>query len=119
VHFSEKFRRSFKRVRTQQSKISVINVLERLANGWRPRGHSIEIVCENSSKILKQFKVETRYIICSIEIVNDLRGHIQVLKMWDLVSAEDIPKLAKRLDCEFRRYTDEYFVFCKEKGFDG
>ncbi|XP_045797847.1 uncharacterized protein LOC123892041 [Trifolium pratense] len=119
VHFSDKFRRSFKRVRTQQSKNSVINVLERLANGWRPRGHSIEIVCENSSKILNQFKVESRYIICSIEIVKDLRGHIQVLKMWDLVPVEDIPQLAKRLDCEFRRYTDEYFVCCKEKGFDG
>jgi senataxin len=106
-------------VRTQQSKNSVINVLERLANGWRPRGRSIEIVCENSSKILKQFKVESRYIICSIEIVKDSRGHIQVLKMWDLVPVEDIPQSAKRLDCEFRRYTDEYIVCCKEKGFDG
>ncbi|PNX72733.1 regulator of nonsense transcripts-like protein, partial [Trifolium pratense] len=75
VHFSDRFRRSFKRVRTQQSKNSVINVLERLATGWRPRGRSIEFVCEKSSKILKQFKVESRYIICSIEIVKDLRGH--------------------------------------------
>ncbi|MCI05737.1 lupus brain antigen-like protein, partial [Trifolium medium] len=119
VHFSDRFRRSFKRVRTQQSKNSVINVLERLANGWRPRGRSIEFVCENSSKILKQFKVESRYIICSIEIVKDLRGHFQVLKMWDLVPVEDIPQSAKRLDCEFRRYTDEYIACCKEKGFDG
>jgi hypothetical protein len=103
----------------QQSKNSVINVLERLANGWRPRGRSVEIACESSSKILKQFKVGSCYIMCSIEIVKDWRCYVQVLKMWDLVPLEDISKLAKRVDNEFRRYTDEYIVCCKEKGFDG
>jgi len=119
VYFTDQFRKSFKRVCQQQSKNSVINVLERLANGWRPRGRSVELVCENSSKILKQFKVESRCIICSIEIVKDSRCHVQVLKMWDIVRLEDIPQLVKSLDSEFRKYTDEYIVFCKENGFDG
>lgn len=119
VYFTDQFRKSFQKVRQPQSKISVINVLERLANGWRPRGRTVELVCENSSKILKQFKVERRYIICSIEIVKDFQCHVQVLKMWDIVRLEDIPKLAKSLDSEFRKYTDEYILCCKENGFDG
>ncbi|PNX96084.1 regulator of nonsense transcripts-like protein, partial [Trifolium pratense] len=124
VHFSDRFKRSFEKVWKKKSKDDsfqkkVFDVLVRLANGWRPRGRTIELACEISSHILKQFKVETHYIICSVEIVKDLRCHIQVLKMWDLVPVEDIPQVAKRRDCEFRRYTDEYIAYCKEKGSDG
>jgi hypothetical protein len=82
-------------------------------------GRSVEISCESSSKFLKQFKVGSCYIMCSIEIVKDWRCYVQVLKLWDLVPLEDITKLAKRVDNEFRRYIDEYIVYCKENGFDG
>lgn len=116
VDFSDKFLRSFKRLlRTQYSKNSVINILERLASGWRPRGPSVELACESSSQILKQFKVERCYIICSIEIMKDSK-YIQILKFWDILPLEDIPKLVKRLDSVFCRYTDEYITCCKEKG---
>jgi len=40
------------------------------------------------------------------------------MRLWDLVPLEGITKLAKRVDNEFRRYTDEYIVCCKETGFD-
>ncbi|KAL5077780.1 hypothetical protein RYX36_016764 [Vicia faba] len=119
VHFSDKFRRSFMKVRLQNSKFLVINVLKRIASGWRPRGRSVEFICEGSSKILKHFKVENRYIICSVEIVKDLRCYIQVLKIWDLVSVEEIARSAKHIDTEFKRYTDKYIVCSKERGFDG
>jgi hypothetical protein len=57
--------------------------------------------------------------MCSIEIVKDGRCYVQVLKLWYLVPLEDITKLATHVDNELRRYTDEYIVCCKEKGFDG
>jgi senataxin len=112
-------KKSKKSVGDDSFRKKVIDVLVRLANGWRPRGCSIELTCEISSHILKQFKVERHYIICSVEIVKDFRGHIQVLKIWDLVPVEDIPQLVKHRDCEFKRYTDEYIACCKEKGSDG
>ncbi|XP_061353992.1 uncharacterized protein LOC133298681 [Gastrolobium bilobum] len=117
VHFSGKFLRSFKRLRSEQSKNMVINLLQRLSSGWRPKRTSTELSCENSSHILKQFKVESRYVICSIDIVKVSR-YIQVLKVWDILPLEDIPKLVKRLDSVFGRYTDEYISLCKEKCFD-
>ena len=100
VHFSDKFLRSFKRLRSEQSKKLVIRVLERLSNGWRPNKTRVELYCDNSFQMLKQFKVESRYVICSIDIVK-LSSYTQVLKIWDILPMEDIPKLAKRLENVF------------------
>jgi hypothetical protein len=38
----------------------------------------------------------------------------QVLKIWDILPAEDIPKLIKRLDSMFGKYTDDFINHCKE-----
>nr|KYP39275.1 Helicase SEN1 [Cajanus cajan] len=115
VHFNDKFRRSFKRLRSNEIKKKVINLLGRLSSGWRPKKIAVDLSCENSSQILKQFKVESFYIICSIDIVKTSR-YIQVLKIWDILPVEDIPQLAKRLDNVFKGYTNEYIIRCKEKG---
>jgi hypothetical protein len=38
----------------------------------------------------------------------------QVLKIWDILPAEDIPKLIKCLDSMFGKYTDDFINHCKE-----
>ncbi|KAK7316642.1 hypothetical protein RJT34_00257 [Clitoria ternatea] len=60
IHFTDKFRRSFKRLRSEHSKHMVLNLLQRICTGWRPKRFTVELSCENSSQILKQFKVENR-----------------------------------------------------------
>ncbi|XP_027346720.1 uncharacterized protein LOC113858327 [Abrus precatorius] len=117
VHFTDKFLRSFKRLRSESSKKMVIRLLERLSSGWRPKKFTVELSCENSSQILNQFKVEGLSVICSIDIVKASK-YVQVLKIWDILHLEDIPQLAKRLDNVFKGYTDEYISRCKEKGSD-
>jgi len=97
------------------TKNRVINLLERLSSGWIPKWINVDLCCETSSQILKKFKVENNYVICSIEIVKGSR-YIQVLKIWDILHLEDIQQLAQRLDKVFRRYTDEYIRMCKKKG---
>ncbi|KOM26457.1 hypothetical protein LR48_Vigan272s004500 [Vigna angularis] len=115
VYFSDKFLRSFKRLKFEASKNKVINLIERLSSGWRPKWNNVDLCCENSTHILKKFKVETNYVICSIEIVKGSR-YIQVLKIWNILPLEDIQQLAKRLENLFKRYTDEYIRMCKKKG---
>jgi len=115
VSFSDKFLRSFKRLRSEVTKNKVINLLERLSSGWRPKWSNVDLSCENSTQILKKFKVENNYVICSIEIVRTSR-YIQILKIWDILPLEDIQQLAKRLDNVFQRYTKEYITMCKKKG---
>lgn len=78
----------------------------------------MDVLFESSSQVLKQFKVEGLYVICSIDIVKEMH-YKQVLKVWDLLPLEDIPRLAKRLEGIFERYTDDFISHCNEKCLEG
>ncbi|TXG56677.1 hypothetical protein EZV62_017990 [Acer yangbiense] len=118
IVFSENFMQSFKKLKSAQKKKSVINLLLKLASGWRPKKRKIDSVCESSLHIVKQFKVEGLNIVCTIDIVKELQ-YIQVLKVWDILPLEDVSKLVKRLDDIFVKYTDDYVNRCKEKCLEG
>ncbi|XP_050278044.1 uncharacterized protein LOC126719551 [Quercus robur] len=98
VLFSDYFRKSFKKLRSIEMKKLVINLLLRLSSGWRPKNKKCNLIHDNTSGMLKQFKV---------------------LKVWDILPLEDIPKLAIRLDALFGKYTNDYLNRCKAKCFDG
>lgn len=98
----------------EQTKKSVINLLLKLSNGWRPKKRNVDLVCESSMHIIKQFKVEGRYIICTIDVAKELQ-YKQVLKVWDILPLDEVQKLVKQLDNIFVKYTDDYISRCKEK----
>ncbi|KAL3506739.1 hypothetical protein ACH5RR_032121 [Cinchona calisaya] len=118
VIFSDDFRKSFGKLTSTCMKKSVINLLLKLASGWRPKRKNLDSVCESSSQIVKQFKVEGLYVVCSIEIISE-SGYKQVLKVWDILSLEEVPKLLRRLDSIFNMYTDDFISRCKEKSLEG
>ncbi|KAF2298165.1 hypothetical protein GH714_016701 [Hevea brasiliensis] len=115
VLFSENFRKSFSKLTSVRTKKFVLNLLLRLSSGWRPKKKNVDSVCEKSSQILKQFKVEGLYVLCSIDIVKEEVKYIQVLKVWDVLPLEDIPRFVKRLDGIFERQTDDFISRCNEK----
>lgn len=78
----------------------------------------MDLICESSSMVLKQFKFEGLYIVCSIDVVKEQR-YTQVLKAWDLLPLEDIVRLVKRLDGIFKMYTDDFICHCNEKYLEG
>ena len=125
VLFSDNFLKSFQKLKSVQTKKSVIHLLLKLSSGWRPRKRKVDLICENSSQILKQFKVEGLYIVCANDIVKDWSDIVkefsyhQVLKIWDIVPLEDIEKLVKRLDSMFGKYTDDFINHCQEKYLEG
>ncbi|KAI3849020.1 hypothetical protein MKX03_011463 [Papaver bracteatum] len=116
VLFSDNFRKSFLRLKSFQTQKSVINLLLKLSNGWIPK--KIDSVCGNSSQLVKQFKVGRLYVISAVDIVK-YSSYVQVLKIWDILPLEEIPKLVKRLDGIFSMYTDDFINRCKEKNADG
>ncbi|PWA60761.1 uvrD-like Helicase, ATP-binding domain, P-loop containing nucleoside triphosphate hydrolase [Artemisia annua] len=118
VLFSDFFRRSFGKLLGSRLKKLVLNLLLKLSGGWRPKTRSIDLFCENSSQILKQFKVEGVYVICSIDIIKEVK-YSQILKVWDILPLEEIPKLTKRLESIFSAYTDAYINMCTEKCVEG
>ncbi|XVF85501.1 hypothetical protein PTKIN_Ptkin17bG0122700 [Pterospermum kingtungense] len=97
VLFTDYFRSSFGKLKYVQTKKSVLDLLLKLSSGWRPKKRNVDLICESSSMVLKKFKVEGLYIICSIEVVKEQR-YTQVLKAWDLLPWEGIGRLIKRLD---------------------
>ncbi|WOH13225.1 hypothetical protein DCAR_0832734 [Daucus carota subsp. sativus] len=117
VIFSDNFRKSFGKL-SQRMKKSVLNLLLKLSGGWRPKNRNVDLVCESSPQILKKFKVEGLYVVSTIDIVKE-SNYKQVLKIWDVLSVEELPKLVKRLDSIFFMYTDEFINHCKEKLLDG
>jgi hypothetical protein len=100
----------------------VIHLLVKLSSGWRPR---VDHICRSSSQILKQFKVQSHYVVCANDIVKDWSDlakeyrYYQVLKIWDIFPAGGIPKLVKRLDSMFEKYTDDFINHCKERCLEG
>ncbi|XP_076897932.1 uncharacterized protein LOC143551363 [Bidens hawaiensis] len=118
VLFSDDFRKSFGKLTFARLKKVVINLLLKLSGGWRPKNTSVDMCCEKSSQILKKFKVEGLYVICSIDIIKEVK-YIQVLKVWDILPLEEIPKLTKRLESIFSVYTDDYINRCTSKCLEG
>ncbi|KAM6546617.1 hypothetical protein CsatB_027353 [Cannabis sativa] len=119
VLFSDNFKKSFEKIKSSQMRKLVVNMLLRLANGWRPkRRNTTNITCDKSKQNLKQFKVKSMYIICSIDIVKEHR-YIQVLKVWDLLPLVEVQELVNRLDTIFLTYTDDFIRRCKVKHVEG
>nr|GLL47740.1 uncharacterized protein LOC109161799 isoform X1 [Ipomoea trifida] len=118
VLLNDNFKRSFKNLVTSSMKMAVLNLLIKLAGGWRPKRKGVDLVCETSSQIVKKFKVEGYYIVCTIDIQKEAK-YTQVLRAWDLLSLDEAGKLLKRLDGMFARYTDDFINLCKQKCLDG
>ncbi|XP_045829129.1 uncharacterized protein LOC123920847 [Trifolium pratense] len=118
VLFSDNFFKSFKRLRSEQKKKSIIGLLYKLSSGWRPKRIEVDLHCGSSSQMLKQFKVEGLFIVCSKDIVKESR-YTQVLKIWDILPLEDIPKVVKNLDNIFASYTDDFIKRCSEQCLEG
>ncbi|XP_019231239.1 PREDICTED: uncharacterized protein LOC109212082 [Nicotiana attenuata] len=115
VVFSDNFRKSFRKLASSFLRKYVLTLLVKLASGWRPKRRNVELVCESSSQVVKQFKVvEGRYVVCTVEIQKEL-FYTQVLKVWDLLPLEEVAGFLRRLDRIYLMYTDEFISLCKEK----
>ncbi|KAF8031623.1 hypothetical protein BT93_D0747 [Corymbia citriodora subsp. variegata] len=118
VLFSDNFRKSFKKLASLRIKMLIIRLLSKLSNGWRPKKGNVDIICEHSSHIVRQFKADGLYVLCAIDIVKELR-YIQILKIWDVLPLEDVAKLVKRLDSIFETYSDDFISRCNEICIEG
>ncbi|XP_012837495.1 PREDICTED: uncharacterized protein LOC105958040 [Erythranthe guttata] len=118
VVFSENFRKSFQKLYPSNVKNLAINVLLKLASGWRPKNINVDWKCESSSYIVKQIKVSKYYVVCSIDLVKD-PVYVQIFKVWDILPMKETAKLLKRLDSIFAMYTDDFIDRCNEKLCEG
>lgn len=78
----------------------------------------MDIICERSGHVVQKFKVENFYLLCSIDIVKEVR-YTQVLKIWDVLTLEHLEKVVNRLDSIFSAYTEDFIRHCSQKCLEG
>ncbi|XP_074321373.1 uncharacterized protein LOC141657883 isoform X1 [Silene latifolia] len=116
--FSESFVKSFSKLPSTYSKKVVLNFLLKLANGWQPKKYKADAI-SGSSSIVKQYRVEGRYIICTNDICKDSGYATQVLKVWDILHLIDVPALIKKLENVYRSFPNDYLNRPKAKSLEG
>lgn len=118
VIFSDNFRKAFGKLTSKRIKLGVMNRLMRLSCGWRPKRINVDVNCGSSGQIVKKFKVENLYVLCTVDIEKEL-NYVQVLKIWDVLPLEEIDRLVKRLDSIYISFSEDYISRCKEKSLEG
>ncbi|PON87677.1 P-loop containing nucleoside triphosphate hydrolase [Trema orientale] len=122
VCFTNSFWRSMGRVRDGELFNKVLFLLEKLSSGWRqPQEKKTHLVhCGSSSHFLEHYMVNKQfYLVWAVDFIEESSYYTQVLKVWDVSSLSDIPKLAKQLDIFYGSYTVDKMSRCKHVCNDG
>ncbi|KAF8025759.1 hypothetical protein BT93_F2558 [Corymbia citriodora subsp. variegata] len=115
VFLSDNFVKSFRKLTSLGTKMSITNLISKLANGWRPKKSNVGLL---PSPMVKQFEVEGLYVLCTVDILKE-RRFIQILKIWDVLPLSDAARLIEHLDSEFKAYADDFISRCNEKCLEG
>ncbi|KAK3426798.1 hypothetical protein EUGRSUZ_F03158 [Eucalyptus grandis] len=120
VFFADNFVKSFRKLTSLRTQVSIMNLLSKLAGGWRPEKSDAGLNPKSCSHMVKQFEVEGLYVLCTVEI-NTLKEprYIQILKIWDVLPLRDATTMVERLDSEFKAYADNCISRCDEKCLEG
>ncbi|KAI4387373.1 hypothetical protein MLD38_005211 [Melastoma candidum] len=118
VSFSDNFLASFRKLTSLRTKASLLNFLLRIASGWRPKKINVDITCQRSTHVVQKYKVENYYVLCSIDIIKEVR-YTQCLKVWDVLPSELVAGAVKRLDSIFAAYAEDFIRHCRQKCLEG
>ncbi|XP_048129477.1 uncharacterized protein LOC125313693 [Rhodamnia argentea] len=118
VLFGDNFVKSFRKLSSLATRMAILNLLSKLAGGWRPEKSNVGLFPKASCHMVKQFEVEGLHVLCTVDVLKELR-YIQILKIWDVLPLRDAMRLAERLGIEFKAYTDDFIGRCSEKCMEG
>ncbi|KAJ4973316.1 hypothetical protein NE237_006490 [Protea cynaroides] len=121
VFFSNNFWKSMAKIRIDTQK-EAIALLMKLASGWRHPQllNNLYLSGGTSSELLEVYKVdELLNIVWTVDIFRENFNCIQVLKVWDILPLQEIPKLANQLDALFGNYRVDDMNRCKFKCAEG
>ncbi|KAK3426796.1 hypothetical protein EUGRSUZ_F03157, partial [Eucalyptus grandis] len=126
VFFGDNFVESFGKLTSPRTKMSIMNLISKLAGGRRPVKSNGVLSPKSCSHIVKQFEVEGLYVLCTVDILKELQSleireprYIQILKIWDVLPLRDAMKLVECLVIEFKAYADDFISCCNEECLEG
>ncbi|KAM2017071.1 hypothetical protein EV2_048385 [Malus domestica] len=121
VCFTDEFEKSLAKIKDTLVRREVLNLLTKLSSGWRYAHKDKGIIVHDgtSSQLLEKYKVNRLLnLFWTVDILQEKSDYIQVMKVWDIVTSSDIPRLAKSLDIIFGTYTVDKMNRCKHKRID-
>jgi hypothetical protein len=112
VIFSDDFLRSFARLKSKTTRMGLIQMLLRLAGGWRSKRRNLS-TANRSFRLARVYAVADHYLVWSVDLQKDQLVYTQIIKLWNLVSLVEVEGLLKRMDYIFSMYTDAYRQRCE------
>lgn len=93
----------------------ILSLLEKLSCGWRQEQKKSNIFKDkgSSSQLVEHYKVKQMYVIWTVDLLRENSHHIQILKVWNVLSPSDVPKLSKQLDMLYGNYSQDKLTSCK------
>ncbi|XP_042519890.1 uncharacterized protein LOC122093600 isoform X2 [Macadamia integrifolia] len=122
VFFSNDFWKSMAKIRRIETQKEVIAKFMKLASGWRHPGKQEDLYLTDgiSSELLEVYKVDELFnLVWTVDVLRENFNCIQVLKFWDVLPLQEIPKLAKRVDVFLENYKVDDINRCKFKCSEG
>ena len=117
IFFTDDFKISIANLTGDKAKKKVMEMIKKLAQGWRlPASEKVV-----SSELLEHYNIDAGqlYLVWSIDIMKEASTCSQVIQVWDISPASELPKLAKKLMALFGRYTMDDLNLCKHKALEG
>lgn len=115
--FCENFSKSIARLKDVEISKEVVSLLMKLSSGWRKseKKRRINNKGGSSSALLEVYNVKYLKLIWTIDILQQDSIHVQVLKIWDILPAYQIPNLSKDLDILLGQYSVDMMNRCISK----
>ncbi|XP_044967800.1 uncharacterized protein LOC123427746 [Hordeum vulgare subsp. vulgare] len=111
VILSDEFRKSFTKLKSPQLRKEVLQKLIRLGDGWRTTVKNLDI--PGVSHLAKVYKVRDLYLVWSTDVEKNEGRYFQIIRIWDLVSQQNVARTVQRLENLFSMYTDDYLDHCR------
>ncbi|KAK1685246.1 hypothetical protein QYE76_046094 [Lolium multiflorum] len=111
VILSDEFRKSFTKLKSPQLRREVLQKLIRLGAGWRTTVKNLDI--PGVSHLAKVYKVRDLYLVWSTDVEKTERRYFQIIRIWDLLSQQNLARTIQRLENLFSMYTDDCLDHCR------
>uniref|UniRef100_A0A453L918 Uncharacterized protein n=1 Tax=Aegilops tauschii subsp. strangulata TaxID=200361 RepID=A0A453L918_AEGTS len=111
VILSDEFRKSFTKLKSPQLRKEVLQKLIKLGDGWRTTVKNLDM--PGVSHLVKVYKVWDLYLVWSTDIEKTERTYSQIIRIWDLLSQQNVARTVQRLENLFSMYTDDYLDHCR------
>ncbi|XP_057835542.2 uncharacterized protein LOC131045894 isoform X2 [Cryptomeria japonica] len=111
VTFNIEFKESFSNLKGVKERKQITNTILKLANGWRETGKHAG---SSQKSLINVYATAGTHLVWTTDVEREDEV-FQVLKIWNVLTRQEVPGLIQRLENIFSTYTPGYNERCKAK----